>query len=77
MGMVDLYPVKERKDILELKGLIEKHQRFTGSTVAQGILKEWDSAIVQFVKVYPRDYRRVLEEASEIVKQESATKVAK
>ena len=41
-GMVDLFPVKEQKDILELKGLIEKHFKYTQSSVAQGILKDWD-----------------------------------
>ena len=31
-GMVDLFPVKEEKDILELKDLIEKHFKYTQST---------------------------------------------
>ena len=44
-GMVDLYPVKEQKDILELKDLIEKHFKYTQSSVAQGILKDWKKAI--------------------------------
>jgi glutamate synthase domain-containing protein 2/glutamate synthase domain-containing protein 1/glutamate synthase domain-containing protein 3 len=65
-GMVDLFAVKEQKDILELKGLIEKHFKYTHSSVAQGILKEWDSQLTHFIKVYPRDYRRVLEEAEAI-----------
>jgi len=61
-GMVDLVPVKEQKDILELKDLIEKHFKYTQSSVAQGILKDWPKVLEQFIKVYPRDYRRVLEE---------------
>jgi glutamate synthase domain-containing protein 3 len=65
-GMVDLYPVKEQKDILELKDLIEKHFKYTQSSVAQRILKEWERQLTYFVKVYPRDYRRVLEEAEAI-----------
>jgi glutamate synthase domain-containing protein 2/glutamate synthase domain-containing protein 1/glutamate synthase domain-containing protein 3 len=65
-GMVDLYPVKEQKDILELKDLIEKHFKYTQSSVAQRILKEWDRQLTYFVKVYPRDYRRVLEEAEAV-----------
>ncbi len=66
MGMVDLFPVKDKKDILELKTLIEKHYKYTGSTVAEGILKDFANILAQFVKVYPRDYRRVLEEAEAI-----------
>jgi glutamate synthase domain-containing protein 3 len=34
--------------------------------VAGRILKNWHDALGQFVKVYPRDYRRVLEEAESI-----------
>ena len=66
-GMVDLVPVKDQKDILELKDLIEKHFKYTQSSVAQRILKEWERQLAYFVKVYPRDYRRVLEEA-EVIK---------
>jgi glutamate synthase domain-containing protein 3 len=65
-GMVDLFPVKEQKDVMELKSLIEKHFKYTGSTVAETVLKNFDSVLSQFVKVYPRDYRRVLEEAESI-----------
>jgi glutamate synthase domain-containing protein 3 len=65
-GMVDLFPVKEQKDISELKALIEKHFKYTNSNVARGILRDWQKSLGQFVKVYPRDYRRVLEEAESI-----------
>jgi glutamate synthase domain-containing protein 3 len=65
-GMVDLFAVKEQKDVLELKGLIEKHFKYTRSSVAGRILKEWEQELKSFVKVYPRDYRRVLEEAESI-----------
>jgi glutamate synthase domain-containing protein 3 len=67
-GMVDLFAVTQPQDILELKTLIEKHFRYTQSTVAEGILKDWDRILGKFVKVYPRDYRRVLEEAETIKK---------
>lgn len=66
MGMVDLYPVKDASDVMELKGLIEKHFNATQSAVADNVLKNWESVLPQFVKVYPRDYRRVLEEAQAI-----------
>jgi len=61
-GMVDLVRVEEKEDIDTLRRLIEEHQRFTQSTVAAGVLKEWETFLPQFVKVYPRDYKRVLEE---------------
>ncbi len=63
MGLVDVLPVEEELDILEIGNLLEKHIRHTGSTVAEAILNEWDRYLPQFVKVYPRDYRRMIEEA--------------
>jgi glutamate synthase domain-containing protein 2/glutamate synthase domain-containing protein 1/glutamate synthase domain-containing protein 3 len=72
MGMVDLFPVEEESDIAELKNLIENHYKNTKSTVAKRILDDWKGHISQFVKVYPRDYRRVIEEANK-VKNEAKT----
>jgi glutamate synthase (NADPH/NADH) large chain len=45
-----------------LKGLIEDHLKYTGSTPANEVLADWDAALGRFKKVMPRDYRRVLEE---------------
>jgi glutamate synthase domain-containing protein 3 len=61
-SIVDLLPVKEEEDIMELKNLIEEHKKLTGSTLAEKILNEWEAMLPKFVKVYPTDYRRVLEE---------------
>ena len=61
-GMADLEPVKDPEDIAILKGLIEDHKKFTGSTPAANILADWDAALKRFKKIMPRDYRRVLEE---------------
>jgi glutamate synthase domain-containing protein 3 len=61
-GMVDLEEVEADEDIEELKTLIENHLRYTGSTVARGVLEKWDEALKQFVKVMPTDYKRVLAE---------------
>jgi len=61
--MVELFPVVVDEDIAELKTLIERHYDHTNSTVARKMIMNWDQAIHQFVKVYPRDYRRVIEEA--------------
>lgn len=69
-GMVDLVDVDDAADIAELKKLIEKHFMYTQSTVAKGILDNWPKAASQFVKVYPHDYRRVLEEAKGIVEKQ-------
>jgi glutamate synthase domain-containing protein 3 len=59
---VDMLPVEEPEDIEHLKALIEEHFQNTQSGVAKKILAEWEATLPKFVKVYPRDYRRVLEE---------------
>ena len=60
-GMVDLFPMEREADIEELKRLIENHARCTESTVAKKILQGWSVTLRQFIKVYPQDYRRVIE----------------
>jgi glutamate synthase (ferredoxin) len=44
-----------------LKGLITTHTEKTGSTRAREVLDDWDAVLPKFVKVFPHDYRRVLE----------------
>ena len=52
----------EDEDIKQLNALIEEHYLCTRSTVAKKVLDEWESTLPKFIKVFPRDYRRVLEE---------------
>ncbi len=75
MGMVDVLPIERAEDIAELKTLIENHFKYTESTVAKNVLGEWGQVLPQFVKIYPRDYRRVVEEVNKIKEDEEAKKV--
>jgi len=59
--MVDLDPVNE-EDAKELKILIEKHYQYTGSTVAKFVLDDFENQQRNFVKVFPRDYKKALTE---------------
>ncbi|MDA1096152.1 MAG: glutamate synthase large subunit, partial [Chloroflexi bacterium] len=59
--MVDLEPVTEQEDRDELYTLIVKHHEYTGSATAKRLLDAWDASLRKFVKVYPSDYRRVIE----------------
>ena len=60
--MVDLDPLVADEDITELKQLISNHAGFTGSTVAGAVLNDWANQVTRFVKVMPKDYKRVLSE---------------
>ncbi|MDR0565096.1 MAG: glutamate synthase subunit alpha [Azoarcus sp.] len=45
-----------------LKGLIERHARFTGSQRAAMLLENWEEWRGRFVKIMPNEYRRALKE---------------
>ena len=59
---VELFDVSEKKDIQQLKALIEEHYQSTQSAVAKKVLDDWEETLSSFVKVYPTDYRLVIEE---------------
>jgi glutamate synthase (ferredoxin) len=59
--MVDLEPLEDPEEIREVHGLIQNHFQYTGSTVAKAALDHWEQTILQFVRVMPRDYKRVLQ----------------
>ncbi len=60
LGIVELEKVESPQDLGELLHLVELHQEFTGSSVAEKILAHWPESTAQFVKVMPTDYKRVL-----------------
>ncbi len=60
--MVELEGLDNEEEIAELRELIERHQQYTGSTVAKQVLELWESVLPQFVKVMPTDYKRFMEE---------------
>jgi len=64
-GMVELETVEQPEDISELQNLISLHFENTGSPVAKQILDNWSSALTQFIKVMPTDYKRVLAERAQ------------
>jgi glutamate synthase (NADPH/NADH) large chain len=65
--LVELRPVP--LDVGEdLHELLARHQHETGSTVAEAVLGDWDTALARFTEVMPRDYRRVLEARSQAVR---------
>ncbi|VAX19392.1 Glutamate synthase [NADPH] large chain [hydrothermal vent metagenome] len=59
--MVELFDLDNKNDQKELKLLIEKHYHYTNSEVAKDILTNWEENLKSFIKVYPNDYRRVVE----------------
>lgn len=75
--LVDLDPVEDEDDILTLRMMIQQHQRHTGSQLAKDVLADFGSLLPKFIKVFPRDYKRILasmkaEEISEAAAENAA-----
>jgi glutamate synthase domain-containing protein 2/glutamate synthase domain-containing protein 1/glutamate synthase domain-containing protein 3 len=58
-AMVDIDPL-DVKDEQTIKQLVEKHAELTASPRARFILENWPTMVKKFVKIFPHDYKRVL-----------------
>jgi glutamate synthase (NADPH/NADH) large chain len=63
--MVDLDPVSA-EDAVELHKMISDHYQYTKSTVAKFVLDDFENQLKNFVKVFPRDYKKVLQQQSRL-----------
>ncbi len=59
--LVDLDPLDD-SDRLRLRELLREHSRRTGSDPAERVLEGGEEGLDQFIKVMPREYKRVLTE---------------
>src|SRR5205823_7460431 len=59
--MVDLDSLTPA-DEEQIVTLLRKHAQLTGSQVAQRLLADWEVTKHQFVKVFPKEYKRVLQQ---------------
>jgi glutamate synthase (ferredoxin) len=57
--MVDLEAL-EPEDLAEVQAMIRNHFKYTGSDLAKRILDRWAEASSRFVKVMPKDYKRMI-----------------
>jgi glutamate synthase (NADPH/NADH) large chain len=57
--MVDLDPL-DAEDVALLQELVTDHYRYTNSTVAKFLLDDLENQVRNFVKVFPRDYKKAL-----------------
>ncbi len=60
MEMVELDPV-DAADAAFLQQEIEKHYQYTNSTVAKFVLDDFDNQLKNFVKVYPSEYKKIMQ----------------
>jgi glutamate synthase (NADPH/NADH) large chain len=71
--MVDLDPL-DAEDMAVLKDMIENHYAYTASTVARFILDDFENQAKNFLKVFPRDYKKVLKEKASVITTSNISK---
>jgi glutamate synthase (ferredoxin) len=59
--MVYLERLEDDHEIKEVESMIGRHAEYTNSERARFILALWEDMVPKFVKVLPKDYKRVLE----------------
>ena len=58
--MVGIEVLDDPEEIATVKALIERHLEYTGSARARALLENWSQTVGLFVKILPKDYKRVL-----------------
>jgi len=59
-AMVGLESLESPTEIAELRTLIENHLTYTKSPRAKQVLDQWNAMVPKFVKILPKDYKRML-----------------
>jgi glutamate synthase (ferredoxin) len=59
--MVKLFRLEDADEIELVHDMIRKHAEYTHSERSRQVLADWSNMVPLFVKVYPNDYRRVIE----------------
>ena len=68
---------RQQADEVQLKKLLEEHNRWTGSKRARELLDHWAEARAKFVKVFPTEYKRALGEIHAKKEAKAAVQQAK
>ncbi len=63
--MVLLETFVDEEEVLWVKNLLESHANFTKSAKANDLLIDWQTAKTKFVRVIPKDYKRMLSSVEE------------
>jgi glutamate synthase (ferredoxin) len=61
LQMVGLEALEDPEEIRELYQMIQRHADYTHSRKAIRVLSQWTELLPKFVKVMPKDYKRVLQ----------------
>ncbi|MDN4068587.1 glutamate synthase large subunit [Paenibacillus vini] len=65
-GMVLLERVEDPAEADELRSLISRHVLYTESAAGRRVLDHWNELLPKFVRVIPKDYKRMLEQIRKV-----------
>ncbi|MCR8844183.1 glutamate synthase large subunit [Paenibacillus sp. SC116] len=66
LEMVLLERVENESEIEQLRNMIEKHVNYTGSSIGSRVLAQWQELLPKFVRIIPKDYKRMLEQIEKV-----------
>ncbi|MFC5472161.1 glutamate synthase large subunit [Cohnella suwonensis] len=67
--MVTLEALEDEKEVAEVRTMIENHVSYTGSDLGRRVLADWPNVLGKFVKIIPKDYKRMLEQIAKVEAQ--------
>lgn len=76
IGMVELLELKETADLEFVEHLLKEFVEKTESAIAQDILSDWPAKAENFVKVFPIEYQRALNDIAKSKAEKSVSAVA-
>ncbi|WP_054956598.1 glutamate synthase large subunit [Paenibacillus dakarensis] len=60
LEMVLLERIEDQKEADIVFGMIQRHSIYTDSVLAQRLLADWEQSLKNFVRVIPKDYKRMM-----------------
>jgi glutamate synthase (NADPH/NADH) large chain len=63
--MIEFENLVDDEEIRLVEDMIQAHFRYTNSAKAEFVLEQWNEALPKFVKVIPKDYKRMMEKIAE------------
>jgi glutamate synthase (ferredoxin) len=66
LEMVELAKLEDSEECAEVREMVQRHYAYTNSEVARRILSEWDEYVSKFIKVLPKDYKRMQQCLAEV-----------
>ena len=70
-GLVQLEQLSDKEDCPVLEQMIDRHRLYTGSSIADRILWNWEESRRFFVKVIPTEYKAILDAEKKLKAQQA------